>query len=403
MSAIKIVLASLMALTFAGSESSAAQTPAQPVVVCAYIGPSRVSIPISPPLATEAERAAAEAKSIESPTVPTSCSSASTTARGILVGSSDIYVVVTRKSWAQAIAVPAQSTARPKLFLNGIAAGSDDALVSTELDRTGTVTLRYHVAADKSTRELWVALYREQPLFARKPLSVSLGWSTAPTTLPAERGPQIQITSELRFYIALAAISLLTFLFIAVAKCTNVFRDSPATEPVMRNRGRTVPRLRSYSLARMQVGIWLLFLIASAIYIWLVLGELPTPIPSLVGLVTLSAVTTAASITVDGRLERVTRGSDGLLNDLLTGPDGSQQLHRIQALAVNGLLLVASVYAVIDNLSYMEIEGPWLALVGLSGIAQTVGKGALEKETGFPEASKGIQQSLTSLPSGRTV
>ena len=152
--------------------------------------------------------------------------------------------------------------------------------------------------------------------------------------------------------------------------------------------GRWTPVRATYSLARIQVGLWLLFIVGAGIFMWLVLGELPTVGTSLVGLLALSAATSAASFAVDGNADpRPFMPSHGLLRDVTSGWDGTQQLHRIQALIVNGLLFCVGIDAVVQNLTYPEFDGSWLALLGVSGIAQAVGKQALETSTNVGSAT----------------
>lgn len=388
----------------------------QPQLLCAFVQGSLQSLKNSAGVRQSAATAdAATNTSAEAHSLPAECTLAEDSKRGTLVGSGDLILVANRKSWQDAIAIPSQASARPRLFVNGIDAGGDAALEAVEFRDENTVWLRFHIAANKSTRPLWVALYREHALTDDVPLRVALGWSNVPTTVPADRGPRIQITSEIRRTVALAAIGLLGSFFVFLLMGTDAFRDKvPADQlALVRVAQLTIgKRVRAtYSLARFQVGIWLLFIVASAIFMWLILGELPTPEPTLVALLTVSAVTTAVSIAVDGNAaSRPFTPSRGLLNDITTGWDGTQQLHRIQALAVNALLLVAGIDAVSENLAYPVFDTPWLSLLGVSGIAQAGGKQMLENVS--PNSGPLVTTSVTtpagvtpvsSVPAGRAV
>lgn len=137
-----------------------------------------------------------------------------------------------------------------------------------------------------------------------------------------------------------------------------------------------------YSLARVQSGVWLMFAVSAAVYLWLVYGEFPALAGSVLGLVAISVATSGGSHMVDkagGRLPKPSP-SKGLLFDLITDDDDVQQVHRYQALVVNILLLIVGLMFVVTRLVYPSFDATWLGLLGISGIAQTVGKQVLEKD-----------------------
>jgi len=134
-----------------------------------------------------------------------------------------------------------------------------------------------------------------------------------------------------------------------------------------------------YSLARVQSGAWLIFAIGAAIYLWLVYGEFPALEGSVLGLVAISAATTGGSLLVDTGKPKTASLSQNFFYDLLTDPDDIQQAHRYQALVVNIMLLVVGVTYVVQHLLYPTFDASWLGLLGVSGIAQTLGKQAVER------------------------
>lgn len=295
--------------------------------------------------------------------------------RGNVIGSGleDLVVAVTLNSWKAAIAAPGQTSERPKLFINGFPASSEESLVSIKIQPDDTVWLQYRVSTSKDSRSLWMALYRGTGLTRAIPLQAALGWAAAPTTKPSENGPSIQITTTERLWLGGIAAVAFGGLFLHLLLGTKAFRDKMKSPQAMKNA--------SFSLARLQAGVWLFFLVIAGIYMWIVLGELPVPDPTLVALMLVSFATSFASISIDGNVqEREATESQGLLSDLITGWDGSQQLHRIQALVINGLLLFVGIDVVVHHLTYPVFEAPWLSLLGVSGIAQAVGKQTLEKK-----------------------
>ncbi|WP_156472999.1 hypothetical protein [Pseudorhodoferax sp. Leaf265] len=150
---------------------------------------------------------------------------------------------------------------------------------------------------------------------------------------------------------------------------------------VTREEGWTTPRL-PFSLARVQSGTWLMFAVGAALYLWAVYGQFPALSGSVLALLAISAATTGTSLMVDGSKATGDAPSRGILDDLITDADGVHQAHRYQALVVNLLLLVVGVAFVAQYLAFPTFDPTWLGLLGLSGIAQTVGKQAVERDKG---------------------
>jgi hypothetical protein len=292
---------------------------------------------------------------------------------GTRIGSGDVGLIVSKSAWDKAVASASASGKSVQLFINGIAAGDATGLVGAEAIPNGLVRVRFHVGADRTSRTLWTAIFRSADMTESMPLRASVGWDTKTSVLaapvPVGQWPRIQITSDARRGYAFASmIAVLLFLAYCMVR-TDAFRDGPSVGG----------KRATYSLARLQVGIWILFILGAGLFIWLVLGALPTVEPTLVGLLGVSAATTAASVAVDSAAtNRAFVASRGLLLDIITGWDGGQQLHRIQALLVNALLLAVGFNAVIENLAYPVFDASWLALLGVSGATQTVLKQALE-------------------------
>lgn len=132
----------------------------------------------------------------------------------------------------------------------------------------------------------------------------------------------------------------------------------------------------AYSLARVQIGTWMMFACVAAIFLWVVYGDFPVLEGSVLAIVAISTVTAGAFMFADpptgGRLML----SDGFFKDIASGSDNKQQVHRFQAVLVNLLLLVVGVIYVVQNLAYPTFDASWLQFLGLSGLAQVVGKNA---------------------------
>lgn len=144
--------------------------------------------------------------------------------------------------------------------------------------------------------------------------------------------------------------------------------------------GKPAP-MPTMSLSRLQLGLWFLFAVFTALFLWIVYGELVAITGSLLGILGISVgaagVSLAAQPTMDGS---ITRASRGLMNDVVTGLDERDQLHRYQAVIVNLLLLGVGCYYVFTDLGFPVFDETWLVFLGVSGATLAGGKKMLEKQ-----------------------
>lgn len=138
----------------------------------------------------------------------------------------------------------------------------------------------------------------------------------------------------------------------------------------------------TYSLGRAQLGMWFLFAVATASYLWIIYGDLPGIEGSLLALLGLSLGVTGMSLAVDqNNGSKITyRPSSGLLKDLVTDWDNQQQVHRFQAVVVNLLLLTVGIIHVLRFLAFPIFDATWLAFLGISGVALAAGKSTTEQK-----------------------
>ncbi|WP_176053334.1 hypothetical protein [Paraburkholderia caribensis] len=136
----------------------------------------------------------------------------------------------------------------------------------------------------------------------------------------------------------------------------------------------------TFSLSRVQLGLWFMFAICAGVFLWIVYGDLPAIDGSLLGLLGISTVTTVGSLAVDRNAGgRPYSPSQGLFADLVTGfNDDKQQIHRLQAVVVNILLLAVGIVHVAQSLTYPTFDSTWLGFLSISGVALVVGKQYLE-------------------------
>ena len=135
----------------------------------------------------------------------------------------------------------------------------------------------------------------------------------------------------------------------------------------------------AYSLARVQLGLWFAFAVATGLFLWIIYGELLAISGSALALLGISVGTAAATIAVTpDSAGQPANASRGLLLDLVTGFDQSQQVHRYQAVVVNALLMLVGASFVWTELGFPTFDNTWLAFLGLSGATLAGGKQMLE-------------------------
>lgn len=145
-------------------------------------------------------------------------------------------------------------------------------------------------------------------------------------------------------------------------------------------RRQPLPQV-SYSLARVQTGVWFTFLLASAIFLAAVFWQLPVITGSLLGILGITVANTAVSFKLDQEgADAAGTASDGLLNDIVTGRDDRTHVYRYQAVAVNLLLVCYGVGSVLNDLQLPSFDNTWLAFLGLSATFAQAGKQSSETE-----------------------
>lgn len=136
----------------------------------------------------------------------------------------------------------------------------------------------------------------------------------------------------------------------------------------------------TYSLSRTQLALWFTFTVATALFLWLVYGELAKIDNSLLLLLGISGGTAAVAWAADRNAGgRRYQPSEGFWADLVTGFDHeNSQLHRYQAVVVNLLLLTVGIHHVAQQLTYPVFDETWLIFLGVSGATYGAGKHILE-------------------------
>jgi hypothetical protein len=367
----------------------------------------------------------------------TGAGTGASTAPQKLIGAGDLVISV---ALTDKVALSQPALKPLELFVNGVPLGDDAKLVAIE-DSDTRREYRYYIAPGKLSNNLWSAIFREVGLYRTTPLRVGLGWNGEPHSYPVKDAfgaNTVQISHLGR--IAFASFMILAFIaaWVYVIRATDTFRDmsppafwrralvarrafreaadkeaflkrdagydpakaaeydwqaaraldgAPLTAEqesaavlglIRAPRAWTIPRA-SYSLGRLQFGLWLLFAVSVGVFLWIVYGDLPGLENSIITILGFSMAVTAASLYVDQHTERPQfTPSNGFWRDLTTGFDEKQKVYRFQAVVVNLLLLFIGVYQVINLLTYPTFDPTWLALIGLSGVFLTAGKSLSE-------------------------
>lgn len=272
----------------------------------------------------------------------------------------------------------ADASAKPvgapwRLRLDGVSMG-DDAQARV-ISRGAFVELRFLVRQDVASAPFWEAVYRHAGFHgAWGPLDIEVGWDADPVrfSLQPRGDDSVALTGRARVAAAVVVALLILGWFAGALTGTDWFRNGPTLPTGQR---------QSYSLARVQWGAWFVFTATAAAFLWVVRGVLPPLTDTVLALTTISAVTATASFMVDARSPLTPKPSQGLLADILSGDDDVAHLHRFQAVAVNGILLMVAVAGVVKHLTFPVFDDAWLAFLGVSNLAHAAGKGLLETKS----------------------
>ncbi len=136
---------------------------------------------------------------------------------------------------------------------------------------------------------------------------------------------------------------------------------------------RSVKRA-TFSLSRTQLAVWFTFALCAGLFLFVAKGDLPPLDGSLLILLGISVGTASAGQLISADGDGKFRPSRNFIFDLVTGPDDKQQVHRLQAVAVNLLLVVVGFVHIKQQLTYPIFDNTWLYFLGISGTAYAAGK-----------------------------
>ena len=294
--------------------------------------------------------------------------------------------------------------------------------------------LQFHLQRNADSDEAWADLLgapsRPHLLYRPTPLSVGLAGDYALASDVKEDRFALVRADPLWLLVCIALLAASVVAILWAATRTNMLRDSGA-DPTGTMTGRIFkkprPKLRPYSLGRVQMAFWFVLVILSYVFIWLITGASDTVTPSVLALIGIGAGTALGAAVIDAAktdgdaatlqslvaeqaalpggiktleddiaqhpaneatlrqqladlrarqnvvqssitaLQQTTApaASDGFLADVL-GHDSGTSFHRLQMLVWTLVLGVLFLHSVWGRLSMPEFSGTLLALLGIS-------------------------------------
>ena len=220
--------------------------------------------------------------------------------------------------------------------------------------------LRFHLSRqDETSKTAWKALLNH-PVH-RKQLTITLAnRSGEQMTTEVEPGPVtsyrvtpafLVVIPTLQGVICLAIIGTSLFLFLLLAKSTDILKDTTSIK-----RPDDAP---CYSLGRTQMAFWFFLVLTSFLLLWLITGDVDTITASVLGLIGISAGTALGSAVIDsaktgeGDISKHVLRSDLLgkpSKDILTAlkADREQLKNKLVVLQTERSTLSGLNHAVID-------------------------------------------------------
>lgn len=198
--------------------------------------------------------------------------------------------------------------------------------------------------------------------FTRK-VKVSISTPTLPAIpVKADKATVFEfiIIYKTGIFIFLVVAGLLGFIYVRFRN-TLLFRDHPG------DRVNDKTFLPAYSLARVQLGFWMLIILLSESYIWAITGVLPDLTTSSLLLLGLSVGTTALSSMVGYANEiPVNQTSGNFFTDIISDATRVPSLHRLQMVIWTVIIGVYFVRETWLHFSMPDLSENLLILMGIS-------------------------------------
>lgn len=201
------------------------------------------------------------------------------------------------------------------------------------------------------------------PIPKMKDVNVTVGLDGQAPLMPAFPY-KMTVINPIGYWIYVAALLVLTWLFLRWASNTEVLRVGP-----------NLPdgSLQRYSLGRVQMAYWFFLVAASYVFIWMVTSEYGVLPGSVLGLIGISAATALGAVAINASgpgsvAASVTPQptSGHFFQDIFSDEQGKLTFHRFQIVVwsvVLGIIFIASIYNI---LAMPDFPNELLALMGIS-------------------------------------
>lgn len=157
--------------------------------------------------------------------------------------------------------------------------------------------LRFALNRTETSKEGWAQILN-RPVFTRL-MKVSVGFENGeemttwvmPTSTESQRQFLFTVIPPLRFWLGVVVIVGAFLVFLYMARCTEIIRDTGA--PLRPDKRWP------YSLSRSQMAFWFFLVIGSFFFLWVITGDTDTLNSSVLGLIGISAGTALGAVFAD--------------------------------------------------------------------------------------------------------
>ncbi|MBN8876861.1 MAG: hypothetical protein J0I32_04890 [Sphingobacteriales bacterium] len=225
-------------------------------------------------------------------------------------------------------------------------------------------------------------------------------------------GCQLETSYNSRLSLAIAVISIITILFLALAFNSNLLREEVSDQDAFAANAKQqqaakkwkLPNSKApFSLTKVQFGIWTVIISSAYIYLSLCKGDCATGSINQTALVLMGifAGTAVASTIIDkneisdNRARLQNRPSQGFFVDILSDSNGIS-LHRFQNFAWTVIAMVVYLYKLSEittGCQLPELSDTLLALTGISSATYLVMKTKENDPPAQTAAASGTEQS----------
>jgi hypothetical protein len=221
---------------------------------------------------------------------------------------------------------------------------------------------------NEDNKDLWGRMLADELLRGRRALHVTIGTEDGEDVADEKQTPL-----ELRAVVTWKAVT--AGVIFAIAALILLWQGRYGS--MLRDSGKTASgEPATYSLARVQMSWWMIVILFSILFVWSLTGEVQPLTPTLLGLMGIASGTALGAAVIDANKQALAKPdpaapqpapwpSRGLLNDIMTDANG-YSFHRVQMVIWTLFASAIFIGTMIATLSLPNIDGTYLALLGIS-------------------------------------